>query len=62
MCDDEYEHAGEWSCEICGETFEVESKLDPLTHVLGCGSSTGSRSNRPDGFERRQRRLQEAQH
>ena len=61
MCDGGYEHAGEWSCEACGETFEVETKLDPLSHALSCGDSTsGSRANQPKGFQRRQRELQEA--
>lgn len=25
----QYEHAGEWECGMCGETFEVEEKVDP---------------------------------
>lgn len=57
----EYDHAGEWECEACGETFEVETKLDPLAHALGCGSDTGTTGprTRSDGYWRRKRELRE---
>jgi hypothetical protein len=32
---DEYEHAGEWNCSHCGETKDVEDKLDVLVFALG---------------------------
>lgn len=33
---DEYEHAGEWTCEACGQTFAVEQKIDPLLEAMRC--------------------------
>jgi hypothetical protein len=57
----EYEHAGEWSCEGCGETFEVETKLDPLTHALTCGSASSVDSGSYEGYDRRKRELRTAQ-
>lgn len=56
-----YEHAGTWSCDSCGEEFEVESKVDPLSHVFECGSGPDvSPKCRHDGYRRRQRELREA--
>lgn len=54
-----YEHAGTWECESCGEEFEVETKLDPLSHALTCGATT-DRKGGYDGYRRRQRELQRA--
>lgn len=63
----DYEHAGTWTCEGCGEEFEVESKLDVFTHTLACGISTGgkdqadgrSRSGGHEGYRRRKRELRQ---
>lgn len=59
--DSNHAHAGTWHCEGCGEAFEVESKLDPLTHALTCGDTGGSQLDRPEGYERRRERLREVQ-
>jgi hypothetical protein len=32
----EYDHAGEWACEACGSTFDVEQKVDPLLEAMRC--------------------------
>lgn len=37
----EYEYGGEWECGVCGETFEVEEKVDPLAEALSCPDHGG---------------------
>ncbi|SDL10011.1 hypothetical protein [Natronorubrum texcoconense] len=62
MIDTEYEHAGEWDCDACGETFEVEHKLDVLAHSMGCGIGSENNANRAgghDGYRRRKRELEQ---
>jgi len=57
----ECEHAGEWSCEICAETFDVETKMDPALHAKICqgSDSCAGQSSRPNGYRRRRRELDE---
>jgi len=57
----DYEHAGEWECELCGESFGVESKTDIAMHALTCpGESSGTRSGGHDGYQRRKQELEAA--
>ncbi|USZ73779.1 hypothetical protein [Natronosalvus halobius] len=58
----EYEHAGEWDCDICGQSFEAERKLDVLGHVLaGCPScGAPDRAGGHEGYRRRKRELEAA--
>ncbi|MFP8891849.1 hypothetical protein ACLI4U_19065 (plasmid) [Natrialbaceae archaeon A-CW2] len=56
----EYEHAGEWDCTVCGQSFDVETKLDVLGHALGdCPGCSGSaRAGGHEGYRRRKRELE----
>jgi hypothetical protein len=42
--DDSYEHAGEWNCSHCGETRDIEEKLDVLVFALGHSCDSKSKS------------------
>lgn len=55
----DYEHAGEWTCEGCGETFNVDHKLDVLSHALACGTDTTvGDTGGHDGYRRRKQELE----
>lgn len=43
----EYEHAGEWNCSHCGETRDIEAKLDVLVFALGheCNSENNEETD-----------------
>lgn len=57
----DYEHAGEWDCEGCGETFEVETKLDPLLHAFECGDDPApTHDGGHEGYRRRRQELERA--
>lgn len=55
----EYEHAGQWDCKICGESFDVEAKADVAIHALTCrGESSTGHSSGHDGYRRRKQELE----
>jgi hypothetical protein len=53
-----YEHAGTWDCECCDDEFEVEHKLDVLSHAFSCGNDV-SHASRNEGYRRRKQELEQ---